>query len=214
MAAMKLRVHNCLCLMLTIAICIVGCSKQPEKVTIGGSVVDMSNIEADRKAFRQASDRWHASKRSESDPDTQASLAVIESIAKKNFRKPLNLQGSHYATMASNATVGSDHSKVNYIWSRVAFVRAAMLGDHYSMRILSVSYGIAGDTNEFESAVWAYVALEFGTGEDDYLGGLVEQALARLRPEQKDLVRRRADSLIGEIRKNKATYDQLIGTDF
>ena len=30
----------------------------------------------------------------------------------------------------------------------------------------------------------------------------------------KDAVRRRADSLIAEIRKNKATYEQIIGTDF
>lgn len=192
----------------------VGCSQKDQKVKIGGALVDMSNLDADRNSFRAASDRWHVSKRSESDPETQASLAVIESIAKKNFRKPLNLLGSHYATMASNAPVGSDHSKVNYIWSRAAFVRAAMLGDHYSMRTLSVSYGIAGDTNEFESAVWAYVALEFGTGDDDYLGGLVAQSLDRLKPDMKDPARRRADSLIAEIRKNKATYEQLIGTDF
>jgi len=30
----------------------------------------------------------------------------------------------------------------------------------------------------------------------------------------KDAVRRRAGSLVAEIRKNKATYEQLIGTDF
>jgi hypothetical protein len=30
----------------------------------------------------------------------------------------------------------------------------------------------------------------------------------------KDAARRRADSLITEIRKNKATYEQLVGTDF
>ncbi|NBO52704.1 MAG: hypothetical protein EBU83_04630 [bacterium] len=89
-----------------------------------------------------------------------------------------------------------------------------MLGDHYSMRTLSVSYGITGDINEFESAVWAYVALEFGAGEDDYLGRLVEQALARLSPDLKDPARRRADSLIAEIRKNKGIYEQLVGTDF
>ncbi len=192
----------------------VGCSQKDQKVKIGEALVDMSNLDADRKLFRAASDRWHVSKRSESDPETRASIAVIESIAKKNFRKPLNLLGSHYATMAMNATVGSDHSKVNYIWSRVAFVRAAMLGDHYSMRTLSVSYGIAGDPNEFESAVWAYVALEFGTGDDVNLGGLVAHALGRLTPEMKDAARRRADSLITEIRKNKATYEQLVGTDF
>jgi hypothetical protein len=192
----------------------VGCSQKDQKVKIGEALVDMSNLDADRKSFRAASDRWHLSKRSESDPETQSSLAVIESIAKKNFRKPLNLLGSHYATMASNAPVGSDQSKVNYIWSRGAFVRAAMLGDHYSMRTLSVSYGIAGDPNEFESAVWAYVALEFGTGADTYLGEMVSDAVRGLKPEQKDMARRRADSLISEIRKNKATYDQLVGTDF
>ena len=30
----------------------------------------------------------------------------------------------------------------------------------------------------------------------------------------KDAARRRADSLITEIRNNKATYDQLVGTAF
>jgi hypothetical protein len=89
-----------------------------------------------------------------------------------------------------------------------------MLGDHYSMRTLSASYGIAGDINEFESAVWAFVALEFGTGDDDYLGDHVARSLRRLTPDMKDAARRRADSLITEIRKNKATYEQLVGTDF
>ncbi len=89
-----------------------------------------------------------------------------------------------------------------------------MLGDHYSMRAVSAIYGTTGDTNEFESAVWAYVALEFGAGEDSYLGEMVSNAVRRLKPDQKELARRRADSLIVEIRKNKATYDLLIGTDF
>jgi hypothetical protein len=103
---------------------------------------------------------------------------------------------------------------MNYFWSRGVFVRAAMLGDHYSMRTASVSYGITGEINEFESAVWAYVSLEFGAGEDAYLGEMVSNAVSRLKPDQKELARRRADSLIVEIKKNKATYDLLIGTDF
>lgn len=191
----------------------VGCSQKDQKVKIGEALVDMSNLDADRKLFRAASDRWHVSKRSESDPETRASIAVIESIAKKNFRKPLNLLGSHYATMAMNCPKGSAEEKMNNFWSRGVFVRAAMLGDHYSMYTVSGIYGYAFDPNEFEAAVWAYVALEFGTGADAYLGEMVSDAVRRLKPEQKDLARRRADSLIVEIRKNKATYDQLVGTN-
>lgn len=116
--------------------------------------------------------------------------------------------------MALNAPMGSNESKVNYTWSRASFVRAAMLGDHYSMSTLSASYANDGDINEFESAVWAFVALEFGTGNDVNLGGLVAHALGRHTPDMKDAARRRADSLIAEIRKNKATYEQLVGTDF
>jgi hypothetical protein len=211
---MDFRTHKYLVFTLMLAFFLSACSKQTDKVAIGSAVIDMSNIEADRKAFRQASDRWHASKRSASDPVTVENAKIITAIAEKNFRKPLNLLGSHYATMALKSPIDSDEQKMNYFWSRGVFVRAAMLGDHYSMRTASVSYGIAGEINEFESAVWAYVSLEFGTGEDTYLGEMVSSAIRRLKPDQKDLARRRADSLIIEIRKNKAAYDQLIGTDF
>ena len=211
---MGMRAQKCIIIMLTLVTFLVGCSRQPQKVTIGGAVIDMSNIDSDRKVFRQASDRWHASKRAATDPDTVENAKIISAIAEKNFRKPLNLMGSHYATMALKSPFGSDEQKYNYFLSRGVFVRAAMLGDHYSMRTLCVSYGIAGEINEFESAVWAYVSLEFGTGGDMYLGEMASNAISRLKPEQKDLARRRADSLNIEIRKNKAVYDQLIGTDF
>lgn len=211
---MDFRTHKYLILTLMLAFCMSACSKQPDKVVIGSAVIDMSNIEADRKAFRQASDRWHASKRSASDPVTVENAKIISAIASKNFRKPLNLLGSHYATMALNSPIDSDEQKMNYFWSRGVFVRAAMLGDHYSMRTVSMSYGIAGEINEFESAVWAYVSLELGTGEDTYLGEMVSNAVRRLKSDEKDLARRRADSLIIEIRKNKSAYDQLVGTDF
>jgi hypothetical protein len=211
---MDFRTLKYLILWLIMAFCLSACSKQPDKVAIGSAVIDMSNIEADRKAFRQASDRWHASQQSASDPVTVENAKIIRAIAAKNFRKPLNLLGSHYATMALNSPIDSDEQKMNYFWSRGAFVRAAMLGDHYSMRTVSMSYGIEGKINEFESAVWAYVSLEFGTGEDTYLGEMVSNAVRRLKSDQKDLARRRADSLIVEIRNNKAAYDQLVGTDF
>jgi hypothetical protein len=220
-ATMSLRMRNhvikwkgAAAFALIAAFTLIGCSENNQKVKIGDALVDMSDMAGDRRSFKAASDRWHASNRSSSDSETMAALAIIESVAKKNFRKPLNLVGSHYATMALNAPMGSNESKVNYTWSRASFIRAAMLGDHYSMCTLSVSYANDGDIKEFESAVWAFVALEFGTGDDVNLGGLVAHALGRLTPEMKDAARRRADSLITEIRKNKATYEQLVGTDF
>jgi hypothetical protein len=211
---MDFSLKKCIIMPLLFGVLLLGCSKKPGKVTIGKAVIDISNVEEDKKAFQQASDRWHASKRLASDPATVENAQIISSLAEKNFRRPLNLLGSHYATMASSAPYGSHEAKLNYISSCFVFVRAAMLGDHYSMRAVSAIYGTTGDINEFESAVWAYVSLEFGAGEDAYLGEMVSNAFSRLKPDQKELARRRADSLIVEIKKNKATYDLLIGTDF
>ena len=182
-------------------------------MVIGGAVVDISNLKADKIAFRDASDRWHRSQRSATDPVTVETAQIISEIAKKNLRNPLNLLGSHYATMANNATSDVAIENSNYYLSRLEFVRSAMLGDFYSMKVLSVSYGVAGKTNIFESAVWAYVAVEFGQGHDDYLGEMATRALGRLSSDQKDLARRRADGLIAEIRKNRADYDKFVGTD-
>lgn len=198
-----------------VVLLVAACSKQGAKYVIGGVVVDATNLERDKIVYAEASERWHRSKRSKDDPVTVAAAEAVKEISKKNYRTPLVLLGNHYAAMALEYPLGSAERNVILNQSRAALLDAAMLGDNYSMLSVSASFGGWGFVNKFESAVWACVAVEFGSAKGGFLHvEMASDAFAKLNPDEKNFAQRRADALIVEIRKNKAAYDELVGSDF